>query len=61
MKVYIKESSKDNYSEDILKDSTLSVDELLTKKELDITFPKYDTKYDIKLIYTIGVNSFLNI
>lgn len=54
LKVYIKESSKDSYSEDILKDSTLSVDELLTKKELNITFPKYDTKYDIKLIYTIG-------
>lgn len=54
LKVYIKESSEDGYSEDVLKDVSLSADDLLVKKDLDITFPKYDTKFDIKLNYTIG-------
>ncbi|WP_242821416.1 DUF4214 domain-containing protein [Candidatus Arthromitus sp. SFB-rat-Yit] len=54
LKVYIKESLEDSYSENILKDISLSAEELLTKKDLDITFPKYDTKYDIKFNYNIG-------
>lgn len=51
---YIKESSQNTYSEDLLAKITITPEDMMTKKSLDITLPKYDTKYDIKLVYMIG-------
>lgn len=61
LSAYIKESMADQYSsENLLKDTTLSPEEMMKKKELDVTLPNYDTKYDIKLVYTIGGKNLYN-
>ncbi len=52
--VYIKEIKDKEYGDNLLKDETIKPEEMATKKEAEISLPKYRTKFNIKLVYSIG-------